>query len=274
MSSITADQRLALIRVKVERAKKHIHDLTLAVRAFLDTSPYEVGTRTDPQVPDSLTYYVVSIRETPHTISAVIGEILFNLRSALDNLAYQLAIVNGTTDEPTLRATYFPISEDAAKYKTDSPRKVKGMSQAAIQAIDTCRPYKGGNDALWRLHILNNIDKHRVLVTVGISLHAISANTIFPRGVIHLFPSASGIQSRHSAPDKLLLFPENPKLLSKGDILFIDPSGAKTDQRVAFRFDIAFNEPGIVDGEPLLPTLLQLVELVDNTILTFKPLLT
>ena len=43
------------------------------------------------------------------------------------------------------------------------------MRKDAVDAIDAIKPYKGGNDTLWRLHGLNNIDKHRLLITVGLA---------------------------------------------------------------------------------------------------------
>jgi hypothetical protein len=41
------------------------------------------------------------------------------------------------------------------------------MTQQAVAAIDALKPYKGGNDVLWQLHELNNVDKHRLILTVG-----------------------------------------------------------------------------------------------------------
>ena len=38
------------------------------------------------------------------------------------------------------------------------------MSKAAIAAIDALKPYRGGDDLLWQLHRLENVDKHRVLI--------------------------------------------------------------------------------------------------------------
>jgi hypothetical protein len=39
------------------------------------------------------------------------------------------------------------------------------MRDAAIERIERLKPYKGGNDPLWRIHELDNIDKHRTLLT-------------------------------------------------------------------------------------------------------------
>ena len=89
---MTANERLALIRVKVERAKEHIRDLEAEVRSFLSKSPYVVGAKRDPQT-RKLIYYVANVSETPIKIAPIAGDVIQNLRSALDHLAYQLVIV-------------------------------------------------------------------------------------------------------------------------------------------------------------------------------------
>jgi hypothetical protein len=52
-------------------------------------------------------------------------------------------------------------------YETEKARKVEGMTELAIKHIDNLKPYKGGNQVLWRIHELDNIDEHRSLFTVG-----------------------------------------------------------------------------------------------------------
>jgi hypothetical protein len=67
--------------------------------------------------------------------------------------------------------TGFPIVEDPTEYKALSAGKVKGMNQTAIDKIEALKPYKGGNDALWKIHRLNITDKHQLLLAVG-SIHS------------------------------------------------------------------------------------------------------
>src|SRR5207253_1434562 len=153
----TADERLALIRVKIQRATEHLRNLETEVRAFLTTNPYVVGTKREPQT-RKLIYYVESVSATPITIPAIASDMLQNLRSALDHLAYQLILAGGAIPS---RQTCFPIFDTETGYRTMDSRKVMGMQQHAIQAIDALKPYQGGNDVLWLLHRLNNVDKHR-----------------------------------------------------------------------------------------------------------------
>lgn len=81
-------------------------------------------------------------------------------------MAYQLVLVGSPDSEPS-RAIEFPISKDHVSYESDKPRRVRGMRADAVKAIDELKPYKGGNDVLWRIHELDIIDKHRSILAVG-----------------------------------------------------------------------------------------------------------
>jgi len=53
------------------------------------------------------------------------------------------------------------------------------MGNAAINAIDTTEPYQGGKGhSLWVLHKLNNIDKHRLLITVGSAYRSFNVGAV------------------------------------------------------------------------------------------------
>src|ERR1700735_2054507 len=123
---MTADERLARVRAKVERAKPHIVDLNLRLKDFLDSKPYVVGAQRDPQMRRPV-YYLAAVREVPPVIRLLAGDIIQNLRSALDHLAFQLYMLGpGGVASGAGSRTYFPIADDAAKYKMEAPRKVKG----------------------------------------------------------------------------------------------------------------------------------------------------
>jgi hypothetical protein len=233
---MTADERLALIRVKIERAKQHILQLESDIRTFFDTRPYVVGTKQNPQT-RQLIYDIVTVRETPKILASITGDALQNLWSALDHLAYQLVLV-GTGKPGPFRHVYFPIDNDATKYEADKMRKVQGMRPAAIKAIDTVKPYKGGNDALWRLDQLNNVDKHRLLITVGSAFRSVDINAVICPHVHTLHPDFTAMLPPLFVRPADRLFP-----LKAGDELFIDTPDSKVNEQMQFRFDVAFGEP-------------------------------
>jgi hypothetical protein len=85
---MTADERLALVRLKIERANKHIDDLQTAVRSFLDSSPYKVAAKRDPDT-RKMIYYLASVEPVPAVLPAIVGDTLHCLRDALDHLTRQ-----------------------------------------------------------------------------------------------------------------------------------------------------------------------------------------
>lgn len=60
-----------------------------------------------------------------------------------------------------------PIADTSEKYEAKKRGKIEGARQETFDAIDALKPYKGGNDLLWMLYKLTNIEKHRLLFTVG-----------------------------------------------------------------------------------------------------------
>ena len=136
--------------------------------AFKKSSPYKIGGKDDPKT-GHLLYYITKADDVPLLIAVIAGDVLQNLRTALDYIAWQ--ICPASLRHPQ---TSFPVSDNATKYEAEKLRKIKGMPQAAIDAIDATKPYKGGNDTLWRLHRLNIIDKHRLLLTVGTAFSAVN----------------------------------------------------------------------------------------------------
>src|SRR6266849_14640 len=137
---MTADERLALIRLKIERADKHIHDLKTALRSFVDSNPYKVATKRDADT-RKLIYHVESAQPVPACIAAITGDAIHCLRDSLDHLAQQLYRV-GTGDAKGYRdKTSFLIADSAKYFKSSLARKVEGMRQDAIDAISALEPY-------------------------------------------------------------------------------------------------------------------------------------
>jgi hypothetical protein len=267
---MTAEEALAAIRVKIDRANHHIRDLEGQVGAFLDAKPYKVGAKRDPQTRKTI-YYVVSVSETPFGIASTAGDAIQNLRSALDHLAYRLVVVG--LGAPPLRPEYiaYPIADSQAQYPSLRDGKVKGARQDAKDAIDATKPYPGGNDALWRLHKLNNIDKHRLLLTVGSGFRSVDIGAEMHR----IFAKAFPLDPTVSLPHLPLFVRPGDRLfpLKAGDELYIGGVDDEVNEKMQFRFDVAVGEPRIFDGEPILKTLQDMAKLVDHIVLSFKPLL-
>lgn len=163
---MTGDEKLALIRQKVHRAKKHISDFEIAREGFLGEEPAGVASKLNPQSGDE-EFYITHLKIVPVEFGLMAGDAIHNLRAALDHLAWQLVLANNET--PTVR-TCFPITDTATTHQSGAKRPVDGMADAAIDAINAAEPYKGGNDALWLLHRLDIADKHHALLTTVVRM--------------------------------------------------------------------------------------------------------
>ena len=156
------------LNVKANRAKKHIDDLSDAIDVFMASEPYKVTTNDDTES-GQRTYYINFLKPIPTDLSAIIGDALQNLRSALDHVAHHLVEIG--PPGPRAGKVYFPIFPSAGDYEAGKMGKIMGANPAAIQAIDAHQPYARGDGwALWDMHAMNNRDKHRLLIPVWGSL--------------------------------------------------------------------------------------------------------
>ena len=78
MTRMNNHSRLELIGVKVDRAKDHFGALENEVRQYLDSKPYSIGVKRQPES-RRLVYFVENVQPTPIKISAILGDVIHNL---------------------------------------------------------------------------------------------------------------------------------------------------------------------------------------------------
>src|ERR1700722_9918330 len=133
--ALKAIDRLVLVRISVERAKKHLREMECEILSnrneylaivISDKLPLGFSQMTEDPA--------TRVPRLPANVIAASGDVVHNLRSALDHLAYQLAVVGTPNVEPTRRIE-FPIAKDAATYESTKAGKVEGMRPEAVKAI-------------------------------------------------------------------------------------------------------------------------------------------
>ncbi|HEX4068401.1 MAG TPA: hypothetical protein VHZ09_20445 [Acidobacteriaceae bacterium] len=234
-----ADDRLRLIRVKIERSEKHLDELEAAILSLGEVTfktislEYEPGTGKPRMEFRPLHVYGPDI-------PAIAGDVIHNLRCALDHLAYHLVTVGITFGERRTENwadIQFPIFHSEDSYKAGKGRRIQGMRREAIEAIDRVKPYKGGTDALWLLRKLDNTDKHSFIIATG-------------EDVI-----VGGVPLKTYEP------------------YFASLGIPKGNQDVNLSSQEALVEPAVGRANALLPTLHKLTELVSHIVTDFLPLL-
>ncbi len=161
------------VSVKLRRAKDLVGELRSIIEPLaLEATTSIVGApaTTDPS---TLIYRAMRVPAIDPIAATIAGDIVHNLRSALDHLAWQLVLLdNGRPTEDTS----FPLHESATN-SNGNPRVLTiapGIRDTAIMsAVEAMQPYTEAlyghdprTDSLSIIRRLNNIDKHRLLLTV------------------------------------------------------------------------------------------------------------
>lgn len=238
--------------------------------AYLETIPYKVGMKRDTQTRKPI-YYVTSADPVPDDIALIAGDAVQNLMGTLDHLAYQLVCKDTADNPPNPNWIYFPVADDLASYEAKKLGKMRGIGAAAVQAIDALRPFRGGNDGLWTLYRLNNVEKHRMLLAVGSQAAGIHLGQLV---AMHL-PPAFGDAARGALESMgAFLNPADKGFpLAAGFELYIGTVDEAPNPKLTFKFAVALNEPGIVEGRPLLETVSSLTAEVERVVKDLAPLL-
>jgi hypothetical protein len=236
---MTADDRLRLVRVKIERAEKHLDDLEPAVRSLGKASFKLISL--DSQSESSKPFLNVRpLNIYPPEIPAITGDVIHNLRCALDHLAFhlvQVGITFGETPPGKWEDIQFPILPSLKSYEDGKRRRIQGARREAIEAIDALKPYKGGCEALWLLRRLDNTDKHSFILPIG--------EDVIIGGVS----------------------------LKAYDPYFASLNDPEDDQDANLTSEETLAEPALGRPNALLPTLHKLTHLVSNIVAGFLPLL-
>lgn len=233
---------------KVARARDHTDRLEALEAAFLRREPNKVRFDDETEAPAILLRVVVE--PVPIEFSMVAGDIVHNLRSALDYLAWELVLSEGQTPG---RHTAFPIYVK----KTDFDKRVRNPPKgrlSPLEGIDPAsdkfalvewfQPYRhvgmGPNETMLAvLAALSNRDKHRGLLAGSSWLHALDLDRI-------LEMSGAPLSSYEvlATPDIL----ENEAPLAR----LMPPDGVGLQGRVEVKGQLPF-EITVSDGDSAVP---------------------
>jgi hypothetical protein len=248
-------------RRKIERADQHLAQLEAAIQRYHDDRPYEVVRDTDPNT--GILVYRFRIRQPPPPeLPLLAGDAIHNLRSALDLLWCQLVVANG---KEIAESDTFPIANSEDRFEKTFRGVKQRIPAAARPMLQALKPYEGGHNGLWRLHKLDVIDKHRLLLAVWAATQGV---VLRPRLKV---PWQEGMwDTRVPIPIKQGCLEDGEMIAATGPILGAGEHGNDPE----FTIGIALDEPPIVECEPLLPTLTQLRGAVEQVIDLFAPILT
>jgi hypothetical protein len=249
-------------RAKLARAEQVWNELGARLIDFLAQEPYRHEGTFDADAEE----WVVSFRvlaEPPSEWGVLVGDVVHNLRSALDHLAWQLVLLNNA--EPG-RRTQFPIFSDGAAYRAQGEAvQAAGMSDADKALIEEFQPFRQPEaeerpHELSVLQHLSNVDKHRVV-------HTTLVQTAGSQFRIHGLEDVTGI--RHIAPQFGPLT-DGAELVRIG--IVVEGPNPRLTIDADLRLDVAFADEGSpVYNENVPGVLLELREYVSDLVGRFEP---
>jgi len=181
-------------RLKVVRAQEHLNSLELAIGEDEKTNPYAVTVDNNPH---EIGGKADVTKHADIRLSAIIGDCLNNLNSALDYVMWKIA---GTFAARVLTAPphgndrpYFPLW-DAPKSFSNYVERLNDpdgwnykIPHSVITVFENVQPYQTRYDRLGLFKTLVNIDKHRLpliaqgeIKTFEIEVSRVKINPDFP----------------------------------------------------------------------------------------------
>ena len=163
------------VRVKLRRAWNQIDGIKAELSAFVKSDVYvpKIEFNTDTHW---LTISVHVKKNPPLMWGVQIGEIIHNLRSALDHIVWELFMLDNLRQPARGTRLQFPIFETMAGFDGRGRSQfLLGIGPNAVGLIRSQQPFpecdggtgEGKKSPLWHLKELSDADKHRTLHLTG-----------------------------------------------------------------------------------------------------------
>ena len=185
-------------RSKLGRADQHLEGTRLALPAILGPDSYAIEVQLDPDPANPGGVVILArgdISEAATFLGLCVGDVVHNLRGALDHIVWALSIGHSGPPPADLkgwRQVEFPIFCSASAYDgtpssngASGPKKLRWVNQGLHATFRELQPFHAGKEAathpLWLLQELANLDKHRSIPIVAMLIKpAFSAHPAIP----------------------------------------------------------------------------------------------
>jgi hypothetical protein len=177
--------------LKIERAYSQASDFEKQVRLFFGSSDKPAYSCVIERDADPRKWRAIFriLKKPPDVWPVLLGEIIHNLRSALDHLVYEASAPD--KDGFPLKRTEFPIYLDEAKFRQSGLQKIRGLNDATRALVEQYQPFANSDPSittyLWVLQQLSNTDKHRLLNPTPVAQVLACAQASYESGGTPLF---------------------------------------------------------------------------------------
>jgi hypothetical protein len=251
-----------LITPKLDRADEHIKALKEMFDSYFDNDvDHSSATlqRKEGAGEGELLYNNLARVSEMAKQAVIIGEVVHNMRSALDHLASELVKANGGVPVKGGRGTVFPILEIGPtpnRHGRCQPPNIRGgVDAAAATIIGAVQPYRhpSGDPQMEPLMILNNLwneDKHRSLLVSPLTVGDVSyTGTSYP-----VIP----------VPGEMRIIAKNK---SFAELIFVpDDASVDVDCRILLNIALPPDASGFHTAIPVIEGLEEIMERVRDVV--------
>src|ERR1700733_6399310 len=154
-------------RLKIDRAKHHIHNLDVLSKQFRTQDSYEIIVEKNLESGYDLHKIRLLKPALLDECSILIGDAISKTRAAPDHMVYACAVANisDKTVKLKFKTCSFPFGNDASTFNanangcTSVPEKIRTL-------LRSFQAYQGGNTPLWALNVTCNWDKHALITPI------------------------------------------------------------------------------------------------------------
>jgi hypothetical protein len=153
---VKPESPLAFAIAKAKWAESKIENVNTQIKAFLASCPYRTVSEVNTQADEEIWYFELS-KCVPLELSFEVGAIIQGLRAPLDQALSAVSSKHCGRES----GVAFPFGRCEDEFQTALRKQEEFLPPAIIKIIEAEEPYKGGNDLLFNLNLLNRDDKHR-----------------------------------------------------------------------------------------------------------------
>jgi hypothetical protein len=234
---------------KLDRADKSIYNLHLEIDAFFKESPHpSIPDVNSQEWQDAVEFH--RDRPIPKRFSVLSGEIIHHFRSCLDHIAWHFASPADKAVDTTARRIEFPVYPEplTKDQRATLKRKIEAFANPNVRKLIEDLQPRGDeaiNDPICIVHDMDRFDKHRELAIVRSMV-----NLTFPPGM-----SATVLNHVIRQRNKESLSPDEFSLMQ--DAVKNDAKASPT---------VAFAQFGNREGQPVIPSLIVLLNAMDSVV--------
>ncbi len=190
----------------------------------------------------------------------MVGDTIHNLRSALDHLVCQLALLAGHSIDCCTK-THCPIGLDPDKFKKATRNLTTLINPKALALIEALQPYhttKPSKTTLWA------IDKHRVLVVAAKHFRTKELRVTINKGEPVDIPVGDGLRPLEDGAEIGTI---DLDWVRRGNLILAPEYEVNVDTETELQ--ILFNETNCCDGIPVQHVLVHCIRRVSEIVLLF-----